>query len=89
LEALVGEMMSALPGVRVVDQNVLAGQRDGELDLQLVNEKAPEGLPGFGRDVVVDCKSSESPLDARGVSQFGRLVKDRGSEWSLIAAWRA
>jgi hypothetical protein len=79
-------MLCALPGVSSADRNVLGAQRDGELDLHLVNEKAADGLPGFGRDVIVESKSSREPLDARGVSQFGRLVKDRRSDWSLIVA---
>ena len=79
-------MFCALPGVSIADRNVLAAQQDVELDLHLVNERAVAGLPGFGRDVVVESKSSQSALDAKGVGQFARLVKDRGSEWSMIVS---
>jgi hypothetical protein len=70
LEELVSEMFSALSGVEVADRNVLAGAGEAELDILFANEQREDGLPAFGRDVLVECKSSDQPLGSRDVNHF-------------------
>ena len=58
LEQLVSDMFSALPGVEVADRNVVSGSGEAEFDVLLVNERREDGVPGFDRDVLIECKSS-------------------------------
>jgi hypothetical protein len=86
LEELVSEMFSALPGVEVADRNVLAGSGEAELDILLTNAQREDGLPAFGRDVLIECKSSDDALNSAGVTHFVSQVERRKLPWSIIVS---
>lgn len=86
LQQLVDEMLASLPGVEVSGRNVLAGQGEAELDLMLANEGAAGGLEAFGRDVLVECKSSGDPVSARDVGHFARQAERRQLPWSILVS---
>lgn len=79
-------MMEAIPGVTVAGRNLLAAHGEAELDLALQNAAHEEGLPGFERDLLVECKSSREPLDARGVTHFASQVERRGMRTAIIVS---
>ncbi len=86
LEQLVSDMFAALPGVEVADRNVLAGSGEAELDILLANAQREDGLPAFGRDVLIECKSSDDPLGSAGVTHFLSQVSRRHVPWSIIVS---
>jgi hypothetical protein len=86
LEDLIHEMFSAIPGVTLADRDVLAGHKDGELDLLFTNTAPEDGLGGFGRDLLVECKSSAKPLDSSGVNHFATQARRRRLPLSIIVA---
>lgn len=86
LENLVIEMFSELPGVEVADRNVLGGTGEAELDILLANEQSESGLPAFGRDVLIECKSSKKPLGSPGVTHFIKQVERRHMPWAVIVS---
>ncbi len=86
LEILVTEMLSELPGVSVTDRNVLSAHGEAELDLLVLNAAHEDGLPGFERDLIVECKSSRSSLGAAGVTHFATQVERRKLRWSVIVS---
>lgn len=86
LEELVRELFSALPGVDVADRNVLAGSGEAELDILLSNTQREDGLPAFGRDVIIECKSSDIALGSAGVNHFISQVSRRQIPWSIIVS---
>src|SRR4051812_43829056 len=71
LERLMEEILTAIPGISVTGRNVITGHRDEELDLLLANTDPTTGLPAvFGTDIIVECKSSEAPLNSAGVTRL-------------------
>lgn len=86
LQQLVEEMLISLPGVAVAHRNVLAGQGEAELDLLLTNDGVSGGLEAFGRDLLVECKSSDDALSSRDVGHFGHQAELRQLPWSLLVA---
>jgi len=86
LEDLVTEVLESLPGVRLGERNVLVSFGDGELDSTWVNDSPEQGLVGFGRDFIVECKSSANALNSAGVGHFARHAEERGVRWSIIVA---
>ena len=86
LEQLLAEAFAEVPGVVVAHRNVVAGHGEAELDLLLTNDQAENGLPGFGRDILVESKSSGSPLDTSGVNHFVTQARDRNLPWSIIVS---
>jgi hypothetical protein len=76
LEALIGEMFSALPGVKVASTNAVSGSQDAEFDILLTNQGLETGLPAFSRDVLVECKSSAEPLGSRDVTHIPDLLHE-------------
>jgi hypothetical protein len=86
LEQLVADMFVAVPGISVADRNVLSGQGDAELDLLLTNVPTDGGLDAFGRDILVECKSSQDPLSSRDVNHFATQAKLRDLRWSIIVS---
>lgn len=86
LEALVEQMLVAIPGITVADRNVLSGQGEAELDLLLTNKASEGGLEAFGRDILVECKSSDSPLNSAGVNHFATQLVQRKLRWSVIVS---
>lgn len=86
LEDLVVEVFESLPGVRVAERNVLAGFGEAELDSIWINGAPEQGLIGFGRDVLMECKSSAEPLNSTGVAHFASQAERRRVQWSLIVA---
>jgi hypothetical protein len=86
LEMLVCDMFSSLPGVEVAARNVQSGSGDAEFDVLLLNEQRDDGLPGFDRDVLIECKSSETPLASRDVTHFVEQAKLRHLRWSIIVS---
>lgn len=86
LERLVEEMLLAIPGISVSDRNVISGQREAEHDLLLTNRAPASGLEAFGRDVLVECKSSDEPLNSVGVNHFATQVIARKLRWSILVA---
>jgi hypothetical protein len=86
LEQLMGDLLGSIPGVVVADHNVISGRQEAELDLQLSNASSPDGLVAFGRDILVECKSSADPLGSPGVSHFATQVRRRKLPWSIIVS---
>jgi len=86
LQDLVDEMLASVKGVTVVDRNVLAGQKEVEFDLLLANDGLPDGLPGFNRDILVECKSSKDPVPARDLEHFAEGARARRLPWSILVA---
>jgi hypothetical protein len=86
LEQIVCEMFGSLPGVEIGERNILAGSGEAELDILLANTQREDGLPVFGRDVLIECKSSDDPLDSRGVNHFVSQVQRRNLPWSVIVS---
>lgn len=86
LEQLVSDTFSALPGVEVADRNVVSGSGEAEFDVLLVNERREDGVPGFDRDVLIECKSSDDPLGSRDVSHFISQATLRHLRWSIIVS---
>lgn len=86
LEDLVVEIFESLPGVRVAERNLLSGFGEAEIDSTWVNESLEHGLIGFPRDVLMECKSSQDPLNAAGVEYFASQASRRGVKWSLIVS---
>jgi hypothetical protein len=86
LEDLAVELLESLPGVRLGQRNVLAGFGEGELDSTWINDSAEQGLDGFGRNFIVECKTSASALNSVGVAHFAGHAEDRGVRWSIIFA---
>jgi len=87
LEDLVADMFAAVPGISVADRNVLSGQGDAELDLLLANAPTDGGLDAFGRDILVECKSSQDPLSSRDLNHFATQAKLRDLRWSIIVSF--
>jgi hypothetical protein len=86
LEDLVEEMLTGIPGITVADRDVLSGGHEAELDLLLTNAAPADGLEAFGRDILVECKSSTDPLDSAGVNHFATQVKQRNLPLSLVVS---
>jgi hypothetical protein len=84
LEDLVADMFAAVPGISIADRNVLSGQGDAELDLVLTNAPTDGGLEAFGRDILVECKSSQDPLSSRDLNHFATQAKLRDLRWSIV-----
>lgn len=86
LEDLVVEVFESLPGVCVAERNLLTGFGEAELDSTWINGAPERGLIGFGRDVLMECKSSADPLNSTGVEHFASQAGRRCVPWSLIVA---
>lgn len=86
LETLIGEVLGALPGVRILARNVLSGSGEAEFDIQFGNEQLEDGLPAFGRDFFSECKSSEDALGSAGVQHFAAEMLKRRILWSIIVS---
>jgi hypothetical protein len=86
LEDLVVEIFESLRGVRVAERNLLSGFGEAEIDSTWVNESPEYGLIGFPRDVLMECKSSQAPLNAAGVAYFATQAARRRVKWSLIVS---
>jgi hypothetical protein len=86
LEDLVADMFAAVPGISIADRNVLSGQGDAELDLLLANAPTDGGLDAFGRDILVECKSSQDPLSSRDLNHFATQAKLRDLRWSIVVS---
>jgi hypothetical protein len=89
LERLVSEMLAAVPGVTIAASNVIPGTGQAEFDIVLTNKTPPDGLDGldgFGRDVLVECKSSDAPLGSRDVTHFLNQARTRHSDWSILVS---
>jgi hypothetical protein len=77
LEALVAKIFGELPGVDVAVRNDLAASGVEEVDILFVNQGLQNGLPGFHRDVLVECKSQAKPLNSRSVNWFASQLRRR------------
>ena len=89
LERLVSEMLAAVPGLTIAASNVIPGTGQAEFDIVLTNKTSPDGLDaldGFGRDVLVECKSSDTPLGSRDVTHFLNQARIRHSDWSILVS---
>ena len=56
------------------------------LDLLLANAPTDGGLEAFGRDILVECKSSQGPLSSRDLNHFATQAKLRNLRWSIVVS---
>jgi Restriction endonuclease len=86
LENLASELLEAIPGVTVVERNLLTPLGNEEVDLVLSNQKLQDGLGGFNHDVLVECKSTGKRTDSPTVREFGVKLQRRGLDYGVLIA---
>jgi hypothetical protein len=86
LETLITEVFCAIPGVSLADQDRLSARGNEELDLAFSNVGEPGGLVQFGPDVLVECKSQGTPVDAQAVNWFATKLRRRQQPLGVLVA---
>jgi hypothetical protein len=86
LEEVCATLFESMDGVVVAARNALTARGNEELDLLLVNEQLPMGLPGFSRDIPVECKSQGDPVSSNMVRDFAAKLERTFLDWGILVA---
>lgn len=87
LERFMEQVLVSIPGIQVAGRNIITGHGDEELDLLLTNTDYEHGLPEpFGSDIIVECKSSASPLNSAGVTRLADHSEERRLPWAILVS---
>jgi hypothetical protein len=86
LERLMVTIFTAIPGVSLSDQDRLSTSGNEELDLAFVNAGEPGGLTHFGSDLLSECKSQRTRVDAQAVNWFATKMRRRHQSFGVLVA---
>jgi len=86
LEDLICYILEKVPGVKVIDRNVLSAFDDEEIDVLFWNSRDNEGFGFLPCTFAVECKSWSRSVGSRAVSAFQSTLKSRGCEYGILVA---
>jgi hypothetical protein len=86
LEDLMDKVFGAIPGITRTDRDRLSARGNEEVDLAFANGQEPGGLSQFDRDLVVECKSQNDPVDAQAVNWFATKLRRRQQSLGILVA---
>jgi hypothetical protein len=86
LESLVADLFGAIPGVRCPIRDRLDVFGAQEIDVAAANSEAPDGLTGFPRIFLIECKNWASPVGSLEVAWFDTKLRMRGLSFGVLVA---
>lgn len=86
LENLLGHILDAVPGVKVVARRKVNEQGSEEIDLGILIKQTPGGLEGFEAYAFGECKNWAKPVGASELRDFAGKLESRGQRIGILAA---
>lgn len=86
LEGLASDLFSAIPGVDVIATNSMDVFACQEIDVVLWNVGSSQGLIGFDKEILVECKNWSTPVGALEVAWFDTKLRTRGMRHGFLLA---
>jgi hypothetical protein len=86
LQDLVEYVVGQIPGVAIIDKNVLNAARSEEKDLWLSHTLGISQLPFRDCLVPIECKNEDGPASAAEVRDFATKIRDSGGCDGLLVA---
>ena len=86
LEELVSFLFSQVPGITIVQRNVLNAFRTEEIDVALWNRQHPRGFYFLPHQILIECKNWSVACGTTEVSYFSTRLENRGCEYGIFIA---
>ncbi len=85
-EDLIADLFSQVPGMEIVQRDVLNAFHTEEVDIALWNEREPDGLYFLPYQLLVECKNWSSPVGSAEVAYFISRMVERGCDHGFLFA---
>lgn len=85
-EELIVSLFSQIPGIEIVERNVLNAFETEELDIALWNDQHPDGLYFLPYQLMVECKNWTNAVGSAEVAYFIARIGERGCDYGFLFA---
>ena len=85
-EDLIADLFSQIPGVEIIERNVLNAFMTEEVDIGLWNDRAPDGLYFLPFQLLVECKNWSHAVGSAEVAYFIARMVERGCDHGFLFA---
>jgi hypothetical protein len=86
LETLVATIFSLVSGLQYEGANLLNFYRTEEVDLLFWNDRERDGVHFLDCPLIIECKSSKTPLSGRDLRYFATMLRDKGRSSGVLVA---
>lgn len=86
LETLMTAIFSSIDGLRFEGSNTLNFYKTEEIDLMFWNDRERLGVHFLDCPLIVECKSSKTPLSGRDLRYFATTLRDKGRCSGVVVA---
>lgn len=86
LEALISEIFSLVSGLEYDGADLLNFYRTEEIDLLFWNDRERDGVHFLDCPLIIECKSSSTPLSGRDLRYFATTLADKGRRSGVLVA---
>ena len=86
LEDFICALFEAVPGIEIIERNVLNAFATEELDVALWNGQSRAGLHFLPTLLLIECKNWSNPIGSQEISYFAARLHQRNCDHGLLIA---